>query len=108
MKDKEIINNEKYHVCGRCKYEYTPDDKYSCNSCIYGTDHRTDLWELKQENEDKDIVIQTKNKKNLMLLNIINTAISMCNNKLEYTLEDTISYVKKSLKELEENEEASK
>lgn len=53
MTDNEIINNEKYHTCGRCKYENTPDDKYPCNSCIYGTDHRTDLWELKQESEDE-------------------------------------------------------
>ena len=53
MTDKEIINNEKYHTCGRCKYENAPDDKYPCVSCIYGTDHRTDLWELKQESEVK-------------------------------------------------------
>ena len=53
MTDNEIINNEKYHTCGRCKYENTPDDKYPCVSCIYGTDHRTDLWELKQESEVK-------------------------------------------------------
>lgn len=105
MTDEEIINNEKYHTCGRCKYEYTPDDKYPCNSCIHGTDNRTDLWELKQESEDKDVVIQTKNKKNLILLNVINNAISMCDNKLEYTPEDIISYLRKNLKELEENEE---
>lgn len=51
MTDKEIINNEKYHTCGRCKYEYTPDGKYPCIACIHGTDHRTDLWKLKQESE---------------------------------------------------------
>lgn len=63
-----------------------------------------ELLEYKEEsNEDKDIK-QTKNKKDRML-DIINTAISMCENKLDYTLEDTISYVKKSLKELEENED---
>ena len=50
--DEEIINNEKYHTCGRCKYDNTPDDKYPCVSCIHGTDHRTDLWELdKEENK---------------------------------------------------------
>lgn len=49
MTNVEIINNEKYHTCGRCKHENTPDDKYPCVACIYGTDHRTDLWELKQQ-----------------------------------------------------------
>jgi len=64
-----------------------------------------ELLEYKEESdEDKDIK-QTKNKKDLMLLNIVNTAISMCENKLDYTLKDTISYVKKSLKELEESED---
>lgn len=63
-----------------------------------------ELLEYKEEaDEDKDIK-QTKNKKDRML-DIINTAISMCENKLDYTLEDTISYVKKSLKELEESED---
>lgn len=63
-----------------------------------------ELLEYKEEaDEDKDIT-QTKNKKDRML-DIINTAISMCENKLDYTLEDTISYVKKSLKELEESED---
>lgn len=52
MTDNEIINNEKYHTCGRCKYENTPDDKYPCVSCIHGTDHRTDLWELEQESDE--------------------------------------------------------
>lgn len=62
-----------------------------------------ELLEYKEEADKDENITQTKNKKDLML-DIINTAISMCNNKLEYTLEDTISYVKKSLKELEENE----
>ena len=62
-----------------------------------------ELLKYEEKDEDED-TIQTKNKKDIMLLDIINTAISMCNNKLEYTLEDTISYLKKSLKELEENE----
>lgn len=49
MTNEELINNEKYHTCGRCKHNNTPDDKYPCVSCIYGTDHRTDLWELDNE-----------------------------------------------------------
>ena len=53
MTDEELINNEKYHTCGRCKYDNTSDDKYPCVSCIHGTDHRTDLWELEQQSEHK-------------------------------------------------------
>ena len=47
MTNEELIKNEKYHTCGRCKYDCTPDNKYPCAACIHGTDHRTDLWELK-------------------------------------------------------------
>lgn len=53
MTDDEIINNEKYHTCGRCKYDCTPDDKYPCAACIHGTDHRTDLWELESQSEQE-------------------------------------------------------
>lgn len=52
MTDEEIIKNAKYHTCGRCRYDCTPDDKYPCVACIHGTDHRTDLWEL-QNTESK-------------------------------------------------------
>ena len=64
-----------------------------------------ELLEYKEEADEDEDMAQTKNKKDLKLLNIINTAISMCENKLEYTLDDAISYVKRSLKELEESEE---
>ena len=53
MTDEEIINDEKYHTCGRCKYKNTPDGKYPCISCIYGPDHRTDLWEIEQLDDIK-------------------------------------------------------
>lgn len=53
MTNEELINNEKYHTCGRCKHNSTPDDKYPCVSCTHGTDHRTDLWELEQLDDIK-------------------------------------------------------
>lgn len=53
MTNEELINDEKYHTCGRCKYDNTPDDKYPCVACIHGTDHRTDLWELDKEDADE-------------------------------------------------------
>jgi hypothetical protein len=60
---------------------------------------------LEYKDKEEEDAMQNKNKKDLVLLNIINTAISMCENKVEYTLGDTISYLKKSLKEFEESEE---
>ena len=47
-----------------------------------------ELLEYKEEADEDEDMAQTKNKKDLKLLNIINTAISMCENKLEYTLDD--------------------
>lgn len=49
MKNKEIINNKKYHTCGRCKYEHPPENEHPCVSCIYGTGYGADLWELKEK-----------------------------------------------------------
>lgn len=49
MKNKEIINKKKYHTCGRCKYEHTPENERPCVSCIYGTGYGADLWELKEK-----------------------------------------------------------
>ena len=63
---------------------------------------------LEYKDKEKEDVMQNKNKKDLVLLDIINTAISMCENKVEYTLGDTISYLKKSLKEFEESEDKDK
>lgn len=54
MKDNELINNEKYHTCGRCKYDYTPDNEYPCKDCIHGTDFRKDLWEYNEESENNE------------------------------------------------------
>ena len=34
-KIKEFVNNEKYRICGACKYEDTSDDEDPCVSCIY-------------------------------------------------------------------------
>ena len=51
MADKELINKKKYHTCGRCKHEHTPENEYPCASCIYGTGYGADLWELKSQSE---------------------------------------------------------
>ena len=44
MTNEEIIANEKYHTCGRCKFDGSPDD-YPCNQCIHGFDNRKDFWQ---------------------------------------------------------------
>ena len=55
---KEIIEDEKYHTCGRCKWEgiFPP---FICNQCKWGEDTRKDLWQLKDgviEEEPDDCV----------------------------------------------------
>ena len=53
MTNEEIIADERYHTCGRCKYGDMLDDNYPCNQCIHGFDNRRDFWEL-AESEDEE------------------------------------------------------
>lgn len=53
MTKEEIIADERYHTCGRCKYGDRPDFFEPCNECIHSKDKREDKWELK-ESEDKE------------------------------------------------------
>lgn len=46
MTNEEIIADERYHTCGRCKWENIP---YICRSCKWGEDTRKDQWNLKEE-----------------------------------------------------------
>lgn len=46
MTAEEIIADERYHTCGRCKWEEIP---FICHRCKWGEDTRKDLWELKEE-----------------------------------------------------------
>ena len=48
MTKEEIIADERYHTCKRCKYGNTPFDDYPCNECVRGFDHRRDFWELEE------------------------------------------------------------
>ena len=64
MTDEEIIADERYHTCGRCKWEKFP---FVCHHCKRGEDVREDLWELKEESEEceqKDENNENKNEKN--------------------------------------------
>lgn len=54
MTAEEIIADERYHTCGRCKHGDTPCDAYPCNECVHGFDYRKDYWEYKGESEDKE------------------------------------------------------
>ena len=49
MTREEIIADERYHTCGRCKWADVPDGFYPCNECKHGMDNREDLWELKED-----------------------------------------------------------
>lgn len=49
-----IIADERYHTCGRCKWDETPDDMYPCNQCVHGTDMRKDFWEYAEGSETND------------------------------------------------------
>ena len=48
MTNEEIIADERYHTCGRCKWEDIP---FICHQCKWGEDVRKDLWQLKEESE---------------------------------------------------------
>jgi hypothetical protein len=52
MTKEEIVADERYHTCGRCKFENIPDEMYPCNNCKHGTDLRKDLWELKESDSE--------------------------------------------------------
>lgn len=54
MTAEEIIADEIYHTCGRCKHGDTPCDAYPCNECVHGFDYRKDYWEYKGESEDAE------------------------------------------------------
>ena len=54
MSNEEIIANESYHTCGRCKYDTMPEFMYPCNQCIHSQDTRKDLWVCKGESEVKE------------------------------------------------------
>lgn len=54
MTKEEIIADERYHTCGRCKHGDTPSDAYPCKECVHGFDYRKDYWEYKAESEGKE------------------------------------------------------
>ena len=45
MTKEEIIADERYHTCGRCRWGDLPEDFYPCNKCIHGVDRREDFWQ---------------------------------------------------------------
>ena len=56
MTREEIIADERYHTCGRCRWGDLNDDFYPCNKCIHGIDKREDYWEYA---ESEEFVIRT-------------------------------------------------
>lgn len=54
MTVKEIIADERYHTCERCKYGDMLDDNHPCNQCIHGFDNREDYWELAESYKEDE------------------------------------------------------
>ena len=51
MTREEIIADERYHTCGRCRWGELNDEFYPCNKCIHGTDKREDFWQYAESEE---------------------------------------------------------
>ena len=43
---EEIIADERYHTCGRCRWGELSEDCYPCCECNHSFDKRKDYWEL--------------------------------------------------------------
>lgn len=56
MTKEEIIADERYHTCGRCKWENIP---FICHACKWGEDTRKDLWNLKEDAKEGMTVTKT-------------------------------------------------
>lgn len=41
-----LLEDERYHTCGRCKHGNTPYCSYPCSECVHGVDNRKDYWEF--------------------------------------------------------------
>lgn len=48
MTKEEIIADERYHTCGRCKWEDLSEEFYPCNKCIHSIYKREDLEDFWQ------------------------------------------------------------
>ena len=59
MTKEEIIADERYHTCGRCRWGDLNDDFYPCNKCIHSADKREDYWQY-AESEDEKYDTRTK------------------------------------------------
>ena len=54
MTKEEIIADERYHTCGRCRWGDLNDDFYPCNKCIHSTDKREDYWQYAESEEGSE------------------------------------------------------
>ena len=52
MTREEIIADERYHTCGRCRWGDLNDDFYPCNKCNHSVDKREDFWQYAEEVEN--------------------------------------------------------
>lgn len=52
MTREEIIADERYHTCGRCRWGDLNEDSYPCKKCIHSMDKREDFWQYAEEVEE--------------------------------------------------------
>lgn len=55
MTNEEMMADERYHTCGRCKWENIP---FICHQCKWGEDTRKDLFQLKGEPLKTPVITQ--------------------------------------------------
>ena len=54
MTREEIIADERYHTCGRCRWGDLGEDFYPCNECIHSFDKRKDYWQYAESDKESE------------------------------------------------------
>ena len=54
MAAEEIIADERYHTCGRCRWGDLSEELYPCNKCNHSADKRKDYWEYAESDKESD------------------------------------------------------
>ena len=54
MTKEEIIADERYHTCGRCRWRDLSEDFYPCNKCIHSFDRREDYWQYAESDKESE------------------------------------------------------
>ena len=91
--NEEIIADERYHTCGRCKWDGT-FPPFICNQCKWGEDTRKDLWQLKDGIEEEPVDCVDGEESNTPVVNLYEAEL-MLERFLENDIHDP--YIKKPM-----------